>query len=97
MRAGLDELTQKSEGIAHGRMLYRVGEFEVPTLGAMAVEVSRLPQLFRVVRRFDRMAVVADKKWIRKVSEVEGTLIPGLTIKAFDSHQAADAEAWLQH
>ncbi|NQD93119.1 STAS/SEC14 domain-containing protein, partial [Pseudomonas sp. CrR25] len=25
-----------------------------------------------------------------------GALIPGLTIKAFDSIQEADAEAWLQ-
>ncbi|NQD96108.1 STAS/SEC14 domain-containing protein [Pseudomonas sp. CrR25] len=96
MRAALDELTQQSEGIEHGRMLYRIGSFELPTLGAMAVELSRIPQLFRFVRRFDRMAVVADKQWVRKASEIEGALIPGLTIKAFDSIQEADAEAWLQ-
>ncbi|MFC5699048.1 STAS/SEC14 domain-containing protein [Pseudomonas sp. GCM10022186] len=96
MRAGIDELTRKADGIEHGRMLYRIGEFELPTLGAMAVEVSRIPQLFRVIRRFDRMAVVADKKWVRTVSEVEGSLIPGLTIKTFDSRQVAEAESWLQ-
>ncbi|WP_271408084.1 STAS/SEC14 domain-containing protein [Pseudomonas sp. Q1-7] len=97
MRAVIAQLAQQTEGIAHGRMLYRVGEFQMPTLGAMAVEVSQIPQLFKVVRRFDRMAVVADKPWVRKVSEVEGALIPGLTIKAFESQQTAEAEAWLQH
>ncbi|BAN49353.1 STAS/SEC14 domain-containing protein [Metapseudomonas resinovorans] len=96
MRTGLAELASQSEGIAHGRMLYRVGSFEMPTLGAMAVEVSQLPQLFKVVRRFDRMAVVADKGWVRKASELEGALIPGLEIKAFGSAQSAEAEAWLQ-
>lgn len=97
MRAALDELSQKSEGIEHGRMLYRIGEFELPTLGAIGVELAHIPQLFRFARRFDRMAVVADKEWVRTVSQVEGALIPGLTIKAFDSIQEADAEAWLQH
>lgn len=96
MRAALDQLTQQSEGIEHGRMLYRIGEFEFPTLGAMAVELARIPQLFRFVRRFERMAVVADQEWVRRVSQIEGALIPGLTIKAFDSIKEAEAEAWLQ-
>jgi len=97
MRAALDELSQKSEGIEHGRMLYRIGEFQMPTLGAVGIELAHIPQLFRFVRRFDRMAVVADKQWVRKASEFEGALIPGLTIKAFDSMQEAEAEAWLRH
>ncbi len=96
MRAALDQLTQQSEGIEHGRMLYRVGKFSMPTLGAIGVELAHIPQLFRVARRFERMAVVADEGWVRKASEVEGALIPGLQIKAFDSIQEAKAEAWLQ-
>jgi hypothetical protein len=62
----------------------------------MGVELSRIPQLFRFARRFDRMAVVADKAWVRTVSELEGVLIPGLRIKAFGLDQEAEAEAWLQ-
>lgn len=96
MRAALDQLTQQSEGIEHGRMLYRIGNFSMPTLGAIGVELAHIPQLFRVARRFDRMAVVADKEWLRKASELEGALIPGLQVKAFDSVQEAQAEAWLQ-
>lgn len=95
MRFALDELLRKSDGIEHGRMLYRIGEFDLPTLGAMAVELSRVPQLLRFIRRFDRCAVVADKEWIRKVSEIEGALIPGLTIRAFAPEQAELAHAWL--
>lgn len=97
MRAALDDLLFKSEGINHGRMLYRIDECDLPTLGAVAVELSRLPQLFRFIRRFDRCAVIAGKDWLRRISEVEGLLIPGLTIKAFDLHQESDALTWLEH
>ena len=95
MRFALDELLRKSEGIEHGRMLYRIGEFDLPTFGAMAVELARVPQLLRFIRRFDRCAVVAGQGWIRKASEIEGALIPGLTIRGFEPEQAAQAHAWL--
>lgn len=96
MRFALDELLRKSEGISHGQMLYRIGEFDLPTLGAMGVELSRIPQLFRFVRRFDRCAVVSDKEWLRKASEIEGALIPGLNVKAFAEHQGTEAHHWLE-
>ena len=96
MRFALDELMRKSEGIVHGKMIYRIGEFDLPTLGAVGVELSRIPQLFRFVRRFDRCAVVAGKEWVRKAGEIEGAMMPGLTVKAFDLHEAAEAHAWLE-
>lgn len=96
MRAALDELISKSEGIKHGRMLYRIGHFQVPTLGAIGVELSRLPGLFRLIGKFDRAAVLTSKKWIQNASEFEGALIPGLEIKAFDVDEKAEAEAWLE-
>lgn len=96
MRAALDDLMAKGEGIENGRMLYRIDNFSFPSLGAIWVELSRLPELFRFIRKFDRAAVVADKKWLRKISEFEGALIPGLEIKAFTPEQEGQAEAWLQ-
>ncbi len=96
MKTALDELIAKGEGIENGRMLYRIDNFSFPSLGAIWVELSRLPELFRFIRKFDRAAVVADKKWLRKISEFEGALIPGLEIKAFIPEQEPQAEAWLQ-
>lgn len=95
MRTALDELISKSANIEHGRMLYRIGDFEIPTLGALGVELSRIPQLFRLIGKFDRAAVLADKKWVQTVSEIEGALIPGLKIKAFNPDEESEAEAWL--
>ena len=95
MKIALDELVSSAKDIEHGRMLYRIRDFELPTLGAIGVELSRLPDLFRLIRNFDRAAVLADKKWIQTVGEIEGALIPGLKIKAFDPDEEALAEAWL--
>lgn len=96
MRFAVDELLRKSDGISHGQMLFRVGDFDMPTLGAVGVELSRIPRLFRFIRRFDRCAVVCAKEWVRRASEIEGALIPGLTIKAFDEHQGTEAHNWLE-
>ncbi len=95
MRSALDKLVQQSEGIAHGKMLYRVNDFKLPTLGAIAVELSRLPAMFKFINKFDRAAVLAEKDWVQNVSEIEGALIPGLTIKGFDLDETEQAEQWL--
>ena len=95
MRAVLDELVEKGGGIEAGRMLYTIGDFKFPTLGAIGIELSRLPELFKLIKRFDRAAVLCDKTWVKKVSEFEGMLIPGLEIKTFDRGAVEDADAWL--
>jgi len=95
MKVALDELCSKAEGIEHGQMLYRITNFELPTFGAMAVEMSRLPKLFGLIGKFDRCAVLTEKRWIQKASEIEGSIVPGLKIKGFDLDQESDAEAWL--
>ncbi|MFK7816295.1 MAG: STAS/SEC14 domain-containing protein [Gammaproteobacteria bacterium] len=95
MTAALSELFMSAKDIENGKMLFRIKNYSMPTLGAMGVEFSHLPEAFRFIKKFDRAAVLADENWVRKVSEIEGTLIPGLKLKAFDlSHEAA-AENWL--
>ena len=93
MKIALDELVSKSENIENGRMLYEVIDFHIPSLGAIGIEFSRLPSMFGLMKKFDRAAVLTDKTWLKKVSEFEGALFPGLEIKAFDIDQKA--EAWL--
>ena len=95
MRAALDDLVDKSDDIDNGKMLYDVIDFHMPSLSAVAVEFSRLPEMFGLIRKFSKAAVLSDKSWIKKVSEVEGVLIPGLEIKAFSRDQRKEAEAWL--
>jgi len=95
MKLALDELVSKSENIENGRMLYEIIDFHLPSLGAIGVEFSRLPEMFGLIKKFDRAAVLTDKTWLKKASEFEGALFPGLEIKAFNRDQKAEAEDWL--
>jgi len=95
MKVALDELESKSRNIEKGKMLCVITDFHLPTLGAIGVELSRLPSMFGLMRRFERAAVLTDKAWLKKVSEFEAALFPGLDIKAFNLDQRVDAETWL--
>jgi len=95
MRAALDHLIENSEGITQGKMLYRISDFETPTLGAMAVEFHRMPKLFSLISQFEKCAVLSDTAWIRTAAEIEGAVIPSLVIKSFGLSDSKAAEAWL--
>lgn len=95
MKVALDELVSKSENIEKGKMLYVDIDFHLPSLGAIGIELSRLPSMLGLIKKFDRAAVLTDKAWLQKASELEGILIPGLEIKAFNRDQQDEAEAWL--
>lgn len=95
MRHGLDELLHLSQDINNGRMLYTIKGFTMPTVEALGVEFGYLPKLFNLLGRFDKCAVCTDTAWLRAAAEVEGAMIPGLEINAFDLNEMDAAEAWL--
>lgn len=95
MAAGLDKLIDLSEGVQKGRMLYTITDFDMPTLGAIGVEFTRLPKMFSLLSKFDKAAVLSDHAWIRTAAEIEGALFPGIDIKSFHLNEGAAAEAWL--
>ena len=96
MADALDAFVELSRGMTHGTMLYTITDFEIPELGAIAVELRRMPALLRTIFAFDRCAVLCETPWIKKVAELEGHLIPGLAIKGFALTERDAAEAWLQ-
>lgn len=95
MRSALDAFSQESEGISNGKILYTISDFEMPTLGAMAVELYRMPKLLGLISKFDKCAVLCDTAWIRTAAEIEGAVIPSLGIKSFGLKDIEAAEAWL--
>ena len=95
MRQGLDDLIAETADMANGQMLYRIGDFSWPSAGALAVELTRLPQLYQLLGKISRCAVITDIAWLRRAAEVEGALIPGLEIKSFDLGEDRAALDWL--
>ncbi len=95
MQLALDRIIEDSKDITHGEMLYKISDFEMPTLGAMAIELSRMPELFSLISKFDKCAVLCDTAWIRTAAELEGAIVPALAIKSFALADIMAAEAWL--
>lgn len=91
---------------AKAKRLYGgTGERERGTTDCTVCKVSCTPcirpfsrqtgSMFGFLKKFDRAAVLTDKTWLKKVSELEGALFPGLEIKAFNRDQKVEAEDWL--
>jgi len=95
MRLALDHFVEKSEGVTNGKILYKIADFEIPTLGAMAVELYRMPTLLGLISKFDKCAVLSDAAWIRTAAEIEGAIFQPLEIKSFRLANIEAAEAWL--
>ena len=96
MNQARDDLMAKSRGVEHGTMLYDIVDFKLPEPRAIVAEAMRMPSLLGLIRRFDRVAVLADQSWLQKISELEGMLIPGLELKAFSRADRTAAEVWLK-
>ena len=91
----LDEFLAESEDIESGMVLCEIIDFHLPSLRTVAMEFARSPSIFGLMKKFDRVAVLADNTWFNKVVEIEGVFYPGLEIKAFNLDQREESEAWL--
>lgn len=64
-------------------------------LDMIVEELKRIPDLFRMVRGIDRVAVIADLAWVRALTRIESALIPGIHYEVYEREEAAHARAWL--
>ena len=64
-----------------------------PSLGAIGSELRRLDELWSLAKRIDRIAIVTDQGWVRKVATVEGKVLP-LTVRVFEPGQETAAAAF---
>ncbi|MTI43079.1 SpoIIAA-like protein [Roseibium hamelinense] len=96
MEDGLQRLIESSKDMQSGKLFYRITDFAIPEMPALAVEFKYLPSLFQLIGKYEKCAVVCDTDWVRKVAEFEGMLMPGLTIRAFEPEREEEAEAWLE-
>ena len=64
-----------------------------PSPGVIGAELGRLGELWGLARRIDRIAVVSDQGWVRKIATAEGKVLP-LTIRVFEPGQETAAAAF---
>ncbi len=92
----IDDMFAAIADMENGLLMYHIGELEMPTVGAIAVELKNLPKIFRLAHKIDRIAVVCDQGWIQTATEIEGKIIPGLEMKSFDLDKENAAIEWLE-
>ena len=57
MKKVLDNMFAAIMDMEHGLLMYRIGELEMLTIGAIVLELKNLPKIFRLVQKIDRIAV----------------------------------------
>ncbi len=96
MESALDTLKEVSEQIDKGSISVEVRNYKLPTLGAIGEELSRLPEIRDILKRYTRAAVITDSDWVQYATEFQGVLIPDLEVKGFDRDNDVEAIAWLK-
>jgi hypothetical protein len=64
MLIALDELVEKSEGISNGKMLCEVVDYHLPSLGAIGIELSRIPEMSGFIKKFSREQKSEAVEWL---------------------------------
>lgn len=95
MKSGLESFLATLQAQDKTDFLYTIRDFELPTLQAVAVEFGYIPRLFAALSRIGKVAVVAEADWLRRAADIEGRLIPGLTIATFRPEEVSQAIEWL--
>ncbi len=95
IRGALEELMHRAGDGTAARLMMRFEEVKAPTLGAVAPEVRRLPELARFLRRIRRAAIISDQDWIREQARAQAALMPDIKIRSFRPAQDSEAEAFL--
>lgn len=65
-------------------------------IAGFGAHLARAMPMFRKLRRFGRVAVVADQGWVRAGSRLESALLPGVSYRVFLPAERDEALAWVR-
>lgn len=63
-------------------------------LSAMPHHMARSFPLFGALKRFGRVAVVADQAWIRVLTRLESALLPNISYRVYEPQEREEALEW---
>lgn len=91
----MDRLEQIMAGHEKVHVFVEAQTIDSIELSGFPAYVSRALPLFRKLRRFDRVAVVADQRWIRTGSRIESAMLPFISYRVFTPAERDAAFAWV--
>ena len=73
-----------------------VADFDGVSAEALWKDLSYALKHFRALAtRFERVAIVTDRPWIKRLAKVESLMMPGTEERIFDPEDAVDAQRWI--
>ena len=69
-------------------------KIESMELAAMPHHFARSFPLFGALKRFGRVAVVADQTWIRVLTRLESALLPNISYRVYEPKEREEALEW---
>lgn len=64
-------------------------------ISGLGAHLARAMPLYRHLRRFGRVAVVADQSWVRVGTRIESALLPFVSYRTFEPARREEALAWV--
>ena len=65
-------------------------------LSGLGAHIARAMPMLGKLRRFGRVAVVADQAWVRAGTRIESALLPGIGYRVFPPAQRDEALDWVR-
>lgn len=95
-QAAADWLTEAGQANDNVALRVELASDDFEDLAAVNKQFRQVGDVLRRAPHLEKCAVVTDSIFVRNTAKVEGSVIPGLEVRAFDSTEAEPADAWLK-
>ena len=96
MTQGLDWFETITEANDNINIRVDMAKDDFDGLGELRQEFVRVGHVLRAVPDADKCAIVTDSQFLRNSAKIEGSVIPGLEVRAFGADETEPAEKWLK-
>lgn len=90
----VDRFTQALADRPLTHVFVEVTQFDGVELDGMTDHLARTTPLLRELRKFGRIAIVADQQWIRQLSRLESALLPNVSYEVYEPQDRERAWRW---
>lgn len=97
LEAIMDRLEARLERHGQVHMYIETRAIDGIALAGLGAHIARAMPLLGELKKFGRVAVVADQAWVRVGSRLESALLPFVSYRVFEPARREDALAWVQH
>ena len=96
LEAIMDRLEARLERHGQVHMYIETRAIDGIALAGLGAHIARAMPLLGELKKFGRVAVVADQAWVRAGTRIESALLPGIRYQVFQPAQREQALDWVR-